>query len=146
MKDVAISVVIPVLDEVDNIAPLHERLCAVLDELAQSYEILFVDDGSTDGTFERIAERARQDPAVRAIRFRRNFGKAAALAVAFREVRGETIITMDGDLQDDPREIPGFLAELAGGYDLVSGWKRERHDPLSKTWPSRVSPATRFHR
>ncbi|MBD3237164.1 MAG: glycosyltransferase [Candidatus Eisenbacteria bacterium] len=138
MSGLGISIVIPVFDEVDNVAPLHARLTEVLRGLGRSYEILFVDDGSLDGTFERIAELAREDTAVRAIRFRRNFGKAAALAVAFREVRGETIVTMDGDLQDDPQEIPGLLAELERGYDLVSGWKRERRDPLSKTWPSRI--------
>lgn len=138
MSNVAISVVIPVLDEAANVDPLHERLSEVLRDLGQSYEILFIDDGSTDGTLATIEELVRRDPAVRAISLRRNFGKAAALAVAFREVRGETIITMDGDLQDDPAEIPEFLERLASGFDLVSGWKRERHDPFSKTWPSRI--------
>lgn len=133
-----LSVVIPVFDEEDNIEPLHEGLARVLPGLKMSYEILFVDDGSTDATFARIAEVVARDPAVRAIGFRRNFGKAAALSAAFREVRGSVVITMDGDLQDDPEEIQGFLAALANGYDLVSGWKRTRRDPFTKTWPSRV--------
>jgi len=138
MKPVELSVVVPVYDEEDNVGALHEQLIRVLRSFGKSYEILFIDDGSCDGTLERLDAIVAADPQVRVVSFRRNFGKAAALAVAFEEVRGEYVITMDGDLQDDPAEIPAFLEKLAEGYDLVSGWKRQRHDPISKRWPSRV--------
>jgi glycosyltransferase involved in cell wall biosynthesis len=138
MKPVELSVVVPVYDEEDNVGALHEQLTRVLRSLGKSYEILFIDDGSRDGTLERLDAIVAADPQVRVVSFRRNFGKAAALSVAFEEVRGEYVITMDGDLQDDPAEIPAFLEKIAEGYDLVSGWKRQRHDPISKRWPSRV--------
>jgi glycosyltransferase involved in cell wall biosynthesis len=138
MDEVEISVLIPVYDEAGNVGPLHQRVSEVMETLGRSYELLFIDDGSGDGTLEQLTAIAGRDPRVRLISFRRNFGKAAALAVGFREVRGAVVVTLDGDLQDDPAEIPGMLAALEGGYDLVSGWKRQRHDPLSKTAPSRV--------
>lgn len=131
-----LSLVIPLYNEAESLVALHR---AVLDALGEGdYEVLFVDDGSTDESFGVLKELQRQDPRVRIIRFGRNFGKAEALAVGFREARGEVIVTMDADLQDDPREIPTLVAQLPQGYDLVSGWKQERQDPWSKTFPSRV--------
>ena len=109
-----------------------------LQRLGRPYEILFVDDGSRDGSFERIEKLRLEDPCVRGVQLRRNFGKAAALAVGFREARGDVIITMDADLQDDPAEVPKLLARLEDGFDLVSGWKQDRQDPRSKTWPSQL--------
>ena len=101
-------------------------------------EFIFVDDGSRDGSWAVLTALARSDRRVRAIRFRRNFGKAAALTAAFQAARGDLVFTLDGDLQDDPAEIPRFLAELDKGYDVVSGWKKTRHDPWHKVYPSRV--------
>lgn len=138
MNAIGISVVIPVYNEVESVTALHERLARVLRAQSEAYEILFVDDGSTDGTLDRLAEIVAGDEHVRALGFRRNFGKSAALAAGFKEARGARVITMDGDLQDDPDEIGGLLAKLEEGYDLVSGWKRQRHDPFTKTFPSRV--------
>ena len=135
-----ISVVIPVYDEEASLEELVKRLNPVLMETAGgSYEILFVDDGSRDGSWERIRELHAAHPGqVRGIRHRRNFGKAAALANGFAAARGDIILTMDADLQDQPEEIPKFLAALEAGADMVSGWKKIRRDPLDKTLPSRV--------
>ncbi|MBP6874877.1 MAG: glycosyltransferase family 2 protein [Candidatus Eisenbacteria bacterium] len=137
MSSPAVSIVIPVFNEEASLAPLHERLTAVLARSTPSYEILFIDDGSTDGSLDRLQALAEADPHTGFVSFRRNFGKAAALSAGFRDARGEAVITMDGDLQDDPEEIPAFL-EMLAGYDLVSGWKRRRKDPISKRWPSRL--------
>jgi len=137
MNPIEISVVIPVFDEEGSLESLHASLAGVLGEIGRPYEILFIDDGSRDGPLAVLEAITAADSHARAISFRRNFGKAAALSVGFREARGEVILTMDGDLQDDPEEIPGFLEMLAQGYDLVSGWKRHRRDPISKRWPSR---------
>src|SRR5581483_5361964 len=138
-KAVAISFVIPVMNEQQSIAILFEKLSAQLDSLGQSYEVIFVDDGSTDNTFKELTKLHNEYPeTVRAIRFRRNFGKTPALVAGFSRCRGEVIFTMDGDLQDDPQEIPNFLAKLDEGYDLVSGWKYPRLDPITKTFPSRI--------
>lgn len=139
---VAVSVVIPVLDEEHSVDELHRRLTDVLRSLDVSYEILFVDDGSGDGTFDRLAALHERDPAVRVISLRKRFGKTAALVAGFRESCGSIVITMDGDLQDDPREIPRFLALLDQEADLVVGWKKERRDPLTKTIPSKIFNAT----
>lgn len=135
---VSLSIVVPVYNESESINPLYERLTAELNHLEQSYEIVFVDDGSSDGSFARLKALHERDPHVRVVRFRRNFGKTPALVSGFDVARGEILITMDADLQDDPAEIPQFLAKLAEGYDLVSGWKHPRLDPLTKTFPSRV--------
>jgi glycosyltransferase involved in cell wall biosynthesis len=110
-----------------------------LEGLGRSFEIVFVDDGSSDGTSDRVREEHALDERVKLVRLRRNFGKAAALSAGIDASRGDLIITMDGDLQDDPAEIPRFLAALAEGpYDLVSGWKQHRQDPISKRYPSRL--------
>lgn len=137
-----ISVVVPLYNEVDSLEELHGRLRRQLEALGRSFEILFVDDGSTDDSAAMI-ERIRSDDAhVGCIRFRANFGKAAALDAGFKQARGDIVITMDADLQDDPVEISRFVDALAAGYDVVSGWKKVRHDPLSKTLPSKLFNAT----
>jgi glycosyltransferase involved in cell wall biosynthesis len=135
---IEVSVVLPVLDEVESLGVLHRELTEVLQPLGRPYEILFVDDGSRDGSFQRVEKLRLDDPCVRGVQLRRNFGKAAALAVGFREARGDVVITLDADLQDDPAEVAKLLARLEDGFDLVSGWKQERQDPRSKTWPSRL--------
>src|SRR2546421_7537353 len=138
-QTVAISVVVPVMNEEQSIKPLFEKLSTQLNSLGQNYEIIFVDDGSTDKTFAELKKLHDEHTGiVRVIRFRRNFGKTPALVAGFSRCRGEVIFTMDGDLQDDPEEIPHFLAKLDEGYDLVSGWKYPRLDPISKTFPSRI--------
>jgi glycosyltransferase involved in cell wall biosynthesis len=134
----SISVVIPVFNEEGNLQELHRRLTAVLGALGLPYEILFVDDGSSDGTWRLIKSLRESDHHVVGLRHRRNFGKAQALAVGFAAARGDAVITMDGDLQDDPDELPRFIEALNKGNDLVSGWKQRRQDPLGKTAPSRV--------
>jgi glycosyltransferase involved in cell wall biosynthesis len=134
-----VSVLIPVRDEVATVEVLSARVAAVLEGLGKSFEILFIDDGSRDGTPGRVRQARTRDPRIKLVRLRRNFGKAAALCAGFDHSTGRIIITMDGDLQDDPDEIPRFLATLEGeDLDLVSGWKRRRQDPLSKTLPSRL--------
>jgi len=133
-----ISVVIPVLDESPCLAPLHEQLSAVAAAEGYELQIIFVDDGSTDDSWKVIEDLAANDSRVLGIRFRRNFGKSAALSAGFDAGVGEVIVTMDADLQDDPREIPQMLAQLDQGIDVVNGWKQERHDPWHKTWPSVV--------
>ncbi|MCU0454552.1 MAG: glycosyltransferase family 2 protein [Bacteroidetes bacterium] len=132
-----VSVVIPLLNEEESLRELHQRLKAVFARMKSTYELVFVDDGSTDGSFKVLKEIHAADPNVKVIRFRRNFGKSAALSVAFREVVGEFVITMDADLQDDPDEIPGLIEAMGDRYDLISGWKKKRHDPISKTIPSK---------
>ncbi len=133
-----ISVVIPTLNESESLEQLHRELGEVAKQHDYELQIIFVDDGSTDGTWELIEQIAVQDNRVLGIRFRRNFGKAAALSAGFEAAEGETIVTMDADLQDDPKEIPLLLAKLDQGFDVVSGWKQQRHDPWHKVWPSRV--------
>ena len=133
-----LSIVVPAYNEEDSIVELYKRLVDVLACHDLSFEIIFVDDGSTDRSFSRMRTLHAADERVRCIRFRRNFGKTAALAAGFESCRGATVITMDADLQDEPAEIPRLLATLAEGYDLVSGWKRVRHDPFSKTAPSKL--------
>ena len=135
---VAISVVIPVYNEAESLVELHAALVASLLPYADRYELIFVDDGSTDGSFERLRAIWEQDKRIRVVRFRRNYGKAAALAAGFREAHGGIVVTLDADLQDDPKEIPRFLQKLEEGYDLVSGWKAERNDPWSRRFLSAV--------
>lgn len=134
-----ISLIVPVLNEAESLPALHaemDRACARAG--ITEVEFLFIDDGSQDTSWEAIRALAATDKRVRAIRFRRNFGKAAALAAGFRAARGDILFTLDSDLQDDPTEIPRFLARLDEGYDVVSGWKRTRHDPWHKVLPSKV--------
>jgi glycosyltransferase involved in cell wall biosynthesis len=133
-----VSVVIPVFNERESVRPLADELLTVLRGLGRRTEVVFVDDGSTDGTSEILADLASREPEITTVRLRRNFGKAAALMAGFREARGDAIVTIDGDLQDDPAEIPRLLAELEAGADLVSGWKRDRQDPFGKRAASKV--------
>jgi len=135
---VAISVVVPVYNEQESLQPLYDAVTAELEQIGVPYEIIFVDDGSTDGSFSTITALHEQDSHVHAVRFRRNFGKTPALVAGFQRAGGDVVFTMDADLQDDPTEIPKFLDKLAEGYDLVSGWKYPRHDPITKTLPSFV--------
>jgi len=127
-----LTLVIPVYNEEENILPLHEKLAEVLDAYGKSYEIVFVDDGSRDETYLLIRQLSRKYKNLRGIRLRKNFGKAEAISAGFQYARGEIILTCDGDLQDDPEEIPRFLEKIEAGYDLVSGWKQKRKDPLMR--------------
>jgi len=134
-----VSVLVPVLDEAETVEELGSRVAAVLDALGLRFEIVFVDDGSRDGTAERVRSAHGRDGRIKLVRLRRNFGKAAALSAGFEHSRGRIVVTMDGDLQDDPDEIPRLLAMLeTSDLDLVSGWKRERRDPAAKRLPSRL--------
>ncbi len=133
-----LSIVVPVYDEAESLSQLHAEIQAALVPLTLSYEVIFVDDGSRDASWEIICRLANTDARVRGIRLRRNFGKAAALTAGFRAARGKWIITLDADLQDDPAEIPRFLAALEEGWDVVNGWKYPRRDPWTKRWPSRL--------
>lgn len=141
-----ISVVIPVHDEERSVALLYDELRSALEPLDTEWEAVFVDDGSTDGTFAALTRLHSTADNVRVVRLRRNFGKAAALVAGFDQARGDTVVTIDGDLQDDPAEIPRLLAKLDEGFDLVSGWKTRRRDPLSRRILSRVfnSVTSRF--
>lgn len=138
LADPLISLVIPLLNEEGNLKLLHQKLSEVLTTFGQPYEIIFINDGSTDGSAQVLTDLFEADPAVRVIHFQRNFGKTAGLTAGFQYSRGEIIITMDADLQDDPAEIPAMLAKLDEGYDLVAAWRFHRHDPIDKTWPSRL--------
>jgi glycosyltransferase involved in cell wall biosynthesis len=133
-----ISVIVPVLDEAASLPQLHRELSDVAAAAGYALQLIFVDDGSTDATWSVIERLAAADSRVLGIRFRRNFGKAAALNAGFDAAEGDRIVTIDGDLQDDPAQIPRLLAKLDEGFDVVSGWKRVRHDPWHKVWPSRV--------
>ena len=135
---VDITALIPVYNEAENLKPLLEKLTSDLRALGRTYEILVVDDGSGDGTLEALRSLRASIPHLRAISFRRNYGKSAALSVGFHESRGRFVVTMDGDLQDDSAEIGSLLRTLDEGYDLVSGWKQKRKDPISKTIPSKL--------
>lgn len=130
-----LSFVIPVYNEEQSLTRLHKEITENVG--GNDYEIIFIDDGSEDGSFSRLTELASQDKRIKVVRFRRNFGKAAALQTGFDYASGEIIFTLDADLQDNPSEITNFLNKLEAGYDLVTGWKRKRKDPLSKTLPSR---------
>lgn len=134
-----VSFVIPTFNEAGSLRELYEAICAQLDAITSDFEIVLVDDGSTDASFEIMQQLARNDSHVKVIKLRRNFGKSIALNEGFRLAEGDIIFTMDADLQDDPKEIPRFLAKLEEGYDLISGWKHKRRDPiLSKNLPSKL--------
>lgn len=132
-----ISVVIPLLNEVESLEELYQQLTLVLSETKKSYELIFVNDGSQDDSGNCIEKFADTDSHVCAIHFRRNFGKAAALNAGFKSANGSIVFTMDADLQDDPHEIPRMLKKIEEGYDMVTGWKKKRNDPLSKKLPSK---------
>jgi glycosyltransferase involved in cell wall biosynthesis len=133
-----ISVVVPAYNEERSVALLHDELRAALEPLGRPWEIVFVDDGSTDGTFQALTRLHAEHAHVRVVRLRRNFGKAAALVAGFDQATGDILVTIDADLQDDPSEIPRLLAKLDEGFDLVSGWKSHRRDPLARRVLSRV--------
>jgi glycosyltransferase involved in cell wall biosynthesis len=134
-----ISVVIPLFNEEESIRELHDWIVRVMDQNKYKYEIIFVDDGSTDGSWKLIKEIQTLNPCVKGIKFRRNYGKSAGLHVAFEKAEGEVVITMDADLQDSPEEIPSLVEMIQKEkFDLVSGWKKKRYDPLSKTIPTKI--------
>jgi dolichol-phosphate mannosyltransferase len=133
-----ISVVIPVHDEERSVALLYEELAAALEPSGEPWEAIFVDDGSEDGSFAALTRLHAQAPNAKVVRLRRNFGKATALAAGFAHAEGEIVVTIDGDLQDDPAEIPRLLAKLDEGFDLVSGWKTRRRDPWRRRLLSRI--------
>lgn len=132
-----VSIVIPLLNEEESIKPLIQQIKGVIHKINIAYEIFFIDDGSTDSSLEIIKELALKDKRIRYVSFRKNYGKSAALNVGFRDASGDVIITMDADLQDDPNEIPNLLEQLQKGYDMVSGWKKKRFDPLIKRQSSK---------
>ena len=135
---IELSAVVPVWDERESLPQLRRELVAGLEATSRSFEILFADDGSTDGSAELLDRFAAEDARIRVVHLRKHFGKSPALAAAFERVRGEIVLTLDADLQDDPAHIPELVARIDAGADLVSGWKRERHDPIGKTLPSRL--------
>ena len=136
-RDIEISIVVPIYDEEENIVPLYERIAQTMDALGRTWEAVFVDDGSQDQSFNILKAIGEQDNHIRVIQFRRNFGQTAALEAGFNYSQGRIIVTMDGDLQNDPADIPRLVTRLEEGYDIVSGWRRERKDPFfSKRLPS----------
>ena len=138
-----ISVVIPLFNEKESLQELYSWISKVMETNQFSYEIILIDDGSNDGSWQWIEKTAVEDQHVKGVRFRRNYGKSAALHTGFEEAQGDVVITMDADLQDSPDEIPGLYAMINdNGFDLVSGWKKKRYDPLSKTLPSKIYNAT----
>ena len=132
-----ISIVIPLFNEQESILDLYSEICNAISSY-NDWEIIFIDDGSSDGSAEKIIDIASKDSKVKLISFYRNFGKSAALSEGFKNANGDIIITMDADLQDDPAEIPNFVNKISEGSDLVSGWKKVRHDPWAKTFPSKI--------
>ena len=134
-----LSIIVPLYYEEDNVRLLHEAICAAVRPLGLRTEIVFVDDGSKDRTFERCLELPRTNPDLRLVKFRRNAGQTAAMAAGIDHARGDVLITMDGDLQNDPQDIPLFLEKIAEGYDLVVGWRHDRQDHWSRVLPSKVA-------
>ena len=132
-----ISIVIPLFNEHESILDIYSEICNAISSY-NDWEIIFIDDGSSDGSAEKIIDIASKDSKVKLISFYRNFGKSAALSEGFKHANGDIIITMDADLQDDPAEIPNFVNKISEGSDLVSGWKKVRHDPWTKTFPSKI--------
>ncbi len=138
-----ISVIVPLYNEEESLGELSAWIARVMAAGKFSYEVIFVDDGSTDGSWDKVEQLAAANPAVRGIKFARNYGKSAALYSGFEAARGDVVITMDADLQDSPDEIPGLYRMIREeGYDLVSGWKKHRHDPVGKRLPSKFFNAT----
>ncbi|HWP83433.1 MAG TPA: glycosyltransferase family 2 protein [Bacteroidota bacterium] len=136
-RGIVLSVVVPLYNEAESIPELFAKLQDVLKHAGKPFEVIFVDDGSTDDSFRVLTQIQEKYSNVKVIRFRRNFGKSAALSVGFKEAQGQYVVTLDADLQDDPEEIPGLVEALGDNYDLISGWKKKRNDPLTKTIPSR---------
>ncbi|MCG6894965.1 MAG: glycosyltransferase family 2 protein, partial [Desulfobacteraceae bacterium] len=135
-----LSIVIPLFNEEDNVEKLYRELVESLDSLDMEFEMIFIDDGSTDSSYERLCRLQEQDDRLVLIRFRRNFGQTAALSAGFDHARGHVIVTMDADLQNDPKDIPKLLAKMDEGYDLVSGWRFDRQDPYwSRRLPSMIA-------
>lgn len=132
-----ISVVVPVFNEEESLPELTQWISRVMNQHGFSYEIILINDGSTDRSWEIVQSLSQSNQSIKGLSFTRNFGKSAALDAGFKKAEGEVVITMDADLQDSPDEIPGLYAMIIGGFDVVSGWKKERHDPISKTIPSR---------
>ncbi|KAA0228841.1 glycosyltransferase family 2 protein [bacterium] len=134
------SIVIPVMNEEENVPLLHRAISAAMQAWGKSYEIVIVDDGSTDRTFELLQQIARNDVHVRVVKFRGNYGQSAAMAAGFDHARGEVVVTMDGDLQNDPKDIPNVVAKLEEGFDIVSGWRKNRKDKLViRKIPSKIA-------
>jgi glycosyltransferase involved in cell wall biosynthesis len=133
-----LSILVPVYNEAESLRELHREIAAAGEANGLNYEVLFIDDGSRDGSWRIIEELAREDARVSGVRFRRNFGKAAALTAGMRAASGRLLLMMDADLQDDPAEIPRFLAKQEQGFEVVNGWKERRLDPWHKVYPSRV--------
>jgi glycosyltransferase involved in cell wall biosynthesis len=139
-KNISLSVVIPVKDEEGSLFLLYEKLKTVLDNLSKKYEIIFIDDGSTDRSLQILTDISLKDPSVVIIKFRRNYGQTAAFAAGFKYASGEVVVTMDADLQNDPSDIPDLLTKMAEGYDLVCGWRKNRHDKtFSRKFPSWIA-------
>jgi len=135
--EVDLSVVVPVYNEAESLEPLYHRLQEVLDQMNRSYEVLLVDDGSSDGSLEKMKSIHAENNRFKIIQFRRNFGQTAAIAAGFRFARGKVVVTIDADLQNDPQDIPSILEKMEEGYDVVSGWRKNRHDKfLTRTLPS----------
>lgn len=136
----SVSIIVPICNEVDNIAPLYQQLAAVLPSLKRSWEVLFVDDGSTDGSCDRLTELAERDPRVKVVRFRRNYGQTAAMQAGIEHATGDVLVTLDGDLQNDPLDIPLLVEQLDRGFDLAHGWRKQRQDTLiTRKIPSRIA-------
>jgi glycosyltransferase involved in cell wall biosynthesis len=136
----SISVVVPICNELENVQPLYVQLCTVLSSLGRDWEVLFVDDGSTDGSRRALAEIAERDCHVKVISFRRNYGQTAAMQAGIQHADGDIIVTLDGDLQNDPLDIPVVVGKLEEGFDLVHGWRKQRQDTLlTRKLPSRIA-------
>lgn len=138
MKSIDLSFIIPAKNEEGAVTTLHTQIVKEVKKLKKSYEIIFIDDGSTDNTFKKFTQIAKKDKKVKVVKLRGNWGKSVALQIGFNIAKGKIVFTMDADLQDDPKEISSFIKKINSGYDLVTGWKKKRHDPISKTIPSAV--------
>src|SRR5256884_1064479 len=134
-----VSVIVLVYNEVDSVEPLHRELMGVLAALGTSFEVLYIDDGSRDGTAEKLGQIASRDARVRVVCFRRNFGQTAAVQAGIDHSRGAVLVFLDGDMQNDPHDIPHLLEKIDEGYDVVSGWRRDRREDASRGLPSRIA-------